>query len=175
MGYSEENVDNGGRRGRSPFARTEGNHADPGAHSSGQPQVPSPTTSKGSFSLPLALTLGPQGSAPRAVSHWETVKEEIGSLVRRHFSHHISFIYSCIICTHTHMNTYTRYDAHKAVRRQLVEASSLMRVLEIKSSTLRQDPLPLAILPIPARYEKSLPAPTLSTKDLGIQALRAFC
>lgn len=113
MGYSEENVDNSGRRGHSPFARTEGNHADPGAHSSGQPQVSSPTTSKGSFSLPLALTLGPQGRASRAVGHWETVKEDIGSLVRRYFlSSYLIYLFifihiSCIVYTHTHEHVHT--------------------------------------------------------------------
>lgn len=89
------------------------------------------------------MTLGPQGRAPRAVSPWETVKEEIGSLVRRHFLFlYIIYLLMYYVYTHTHMYMYAHYDAHMAVRGQLVEASSLMRVLEIKSSTLLQDPLP---------------------------------
>lgn len=76
-----------------------------------------------------SLSPGPEGRAPRAVSHWETVKEDIGSLIISYLFIHI---YSYLMyCVHTHMNTYTCYDAHIAVRRQLVEASSLMRVLEI--------------------------------------------
>lgn len=78
------------------------------------------------------------------------------------------------MCTHTrtHMYTYACYDAYMAVRGQLVEASSLMRVLEIKSSTLWQDPLPLAIFQ--SLRGMSLPALTLSCSGFAAEEALPF-